>query len=144
LWPLVGISNQLLAIIALCVCTTVLIKMGKTRQLWVTLAPLGWLAAVTMTASYQKIWDASPRIGFLAQANEMAAQIAAGKISADGVTAAHRLIFNLRIDAAVTLLFAVLVLVILAESGRHWLAYISGKRIPVLAEAPMQPSRITA
>ena len=79
-WPLFGIANQLLAAVALVVGTTILLKMGKLKWIWVTLAPMAMLVAVTMTASYQKIFDANPRIGFLAQGKVLAAQIATGAI----------------------------------------------------------------
>jgi carbon starvation protein len=144
LWPLFGISNQLLATIALCVCTTILIKMGKTRYAWVTMAPLAWLVAVTMTASFQKIWDPDPRVGFLAQASGLSAKLAAGAVPAAKVVETQRLIFNLRLDAAVTALFAVLVLLILIESGRNWWSYAFRRKVPVLRESPVALSRITA
>jgi carbon starvation protein len=141
LWPLFGISNQLLAAIALCVCTTILIKMGKTRFAWVTVAPLAWLVAVTMTASYQKIWSPDPRLGFLAHAQQLSEHLAAGVIPAHLIAETQRLIFNDRLDAAVTAVFALLVLVILFESGRNWLLYALGRKKPVLNEAPMELSR---
>jgi carbon starvation protein len=144
LWPLFGISNQLLATIAMCVCTTILIKMGKTRYATVTLLPLAWLVAVTMTASVQKIWHPDPRLGFLAQASGLSARLAAGAIPAAKVAETRRLIFNLRLDAAVTAVFVVLVLVILIEAGRNWWSYAFGKKAPVLREAPVALSRITA
>src|SRR6266700_3406599 len=94
LWPLFGIANQLLAAVALVVATTILLKMGRTRWIWVTLAPMTWLVTVTMTASYQKIFDPNPRMGFLAYANALAAQVAAGKIPAANLADTQRLIFN--------------------------------------------------
>jgi carbon starvation protein len=144
LWPLFGISNQLLATVALCVCTTILIKMGKGRYAWVTMAPLAWLVAVTMTGSWQKILDPSPRIGFLAHARTLLEQIAAGQIPAAKLVETQRLIFNDRIDALVTAVFALLVLVILTESARQWWLYTVRGKEPVLNEAPMQVSRLTA
>jgi carbon starvation protein len=144
LWPLFGISNQLLATIALCVSTTILIKMRKGRFVWVTMAPLSWLVAVTMTAGWQKIWDSNPRIGFLAHARSLADQLARGVVPAANVVETQRLIFNDRLDAAVTMVFAGLVLVILLESGRHWWLYAFGRKQPVLNEAPMELSRLPA
>src|SRR5256885_9563975 len=87
--------------------------MGKLRWIWVTLAPTAWLVTITMTASWQKIFDPSPRMGFLAAANALAAQIAAGKIPAAKMVETQRLIFNQRLDAAVTLFFPALILIFL-------------------------------
>jgi len=144
LWPLFGISNQLLATIALCVGTTILIKMDKARFMWVTLTPLLWLLSVTMTASWQKIWHSNPRIGFLAHAQFLTEEIASGRVPVAKVSETHRLIFNDRLDAGVTLLFATMALVIFIESGRHWYLYAFGRRERVLNEAPIQLSHLGA
>jgi carbon starvation protein len=136
LWPLFGISNQLLAAVALVVATTVLLKMGRLRWIWVTLAPMAWLIIVTMTASYQKIFDANPRIGFLSYANVLAAQIAAGKIPAAKLADTQRLIFNQRLDAAVTAVLALMVMVLIVEALVQWYSILSRRREAVLHESP--------
>ncbi len=136
LWPLFGISNQLLAAVALVVATTILLKMGRLKWIWVTLLPMAWLVIITMTASYQKIFSANARIGFLAQANVMAAQLAAGKIAAAKLADTQRLIFNLRLDAAVTAVLAGMILVLLVEALGQWYAILSRGKEPVLQETP--------
>jgi carbon starvation protein len=120
LWPLFGISNQLLAAIALCVATSYLIREGKGRYVWTTLLPLVWLLAVTMTAGYQKIFSPDPTLGFLAQADSLSAALDAGTVAAERIRATRTQIFNLRIDAAVTGLFMTLVALILVEAMRAW------------------------
>jgi carbon starvation protein len=136
LWPLFGISNQLLAAVALVVATTILMKMGKLKWIWVTLLPMAWLVIITMTASYQKIFSANVRIGFLAQANALAAQLAAGKVAAAKVAETQRNIFNLRLDATVTAVLAAMILVLLVEALVEWYAIVSRNRQPVLRETP--------
>src|SRR3984893_5227178 len=136
LWPLFGISNQLLAAVALVVATTILLKMGRTRWIWVTLLPMAWLVIITMTASYQKIFDANPRIGFLAYANALAAQIAAGKVPAAKLVDTQRLIFNQRLDAAVTAVLALMVIVLIVEALVQWYVILSSRRVSALHESP--------
>ena len=128
LWPLFGISNQLLATVALCVATTIMVKMHRTRYVLVTLAPLAWLVAITFTASWHKVFDPSPRIGFLAQAR----QLAAGPTSSETA----RLIFNNRLDAVVTGVLVIMVALVLLESTRQWLEILSGKKAMRVSESP--------
>ncbi len=142
LWPLFGIANQLLASLALCVGTTILIKMGKARYAWVTMVPMLWLVLVTQTAAYQKMFHTDARIGFLAEADRLSGLVASGQVPADKIAATERLIFNNRLDAGVTALFAVLVLVILADSAREWFAILSRRKVPVLCEAEYVPSAL--
>ncbi|MGA7918061.1 MAG: carbon starvation CstA family protein [Candidatus Acidiferrales bacterium] len=141
LWPLFGIANQLLAAVALVVATTILLKMGRTRWVWITLAPMVWLIAITMTASYQKIFDANARLGFLSQARVLTAQVASGTLPAEKVALTQRLIFNNRLDAAVTAVLAAMILVLLVEAIGEWIAILSGRKKPVLHESPYIATR---
>jgi carbon starvation protein len=125
LWPLFGISNQLLAAIALCVATTLLIKSERARYAWTTLLPLGWLLAVTLTAGYQKIFSADVRIGFLAHAAQLSNRIASGEVAPAKLAETQTLVFNDRLDAAVTLLFMALVVVVVVDSLREWYRVLS-------------------
>jgi carbon starvation protein len=144
LWPLFGISNQLLAAVALVVATTILLKMGRFRWIWVTLAPMAWLVTITMTASWQKIFHPNPRIGFISAANAMAAQIAAGNVPAEKIVETQRLIFNQRLDAVVTAILAAMILVLLLEAVIQWAALLSKRHEPVLHESPYVASAWTA
>jgi len=134
LWPLFGISNQLLATVALCVATTIIIKMHRAKYAAVTLVPLAWLIAVTFTASWHKIFDPNPRVGFLAQAEALAAGPATG--------ATVRLIFNNRLDAAVTGGLVVMVTLVLAESLRQWLGILRGTKEARVKESPFVRTRL--
>ncbi len=130
LWPLFGIANQLLAAVALCVGTTILIKMGKWRSAWVTTVPLVWLAAVTLTAGCEKVFAADPRLGFLSHARGIA----------PGSPNAARLVLNDRLDAALALAFMGVVLVVILSSAREWWLVLSKRKAPVVHEAPFVES----
>jgi carbon starvation protein len=134
LWPLFGISNQLLATVALCVATTIIIKTHRAKYAAVTLGPLAWLVAVTFTASWHKVFDPNPRVGFLAQAQALAA--------APATSATGRLIFNNRLDAAVTGVLVAMVTLVLLESGRQWLGILRGTREARVRETPFVRTRL--
>jgi carbon starvation protein CstA len=115
LWPLFGISNQMLAGIALMLCSVVLIKMKRQQYIWVTLLPAVWLLICTVTAGVIKLIDPNPAVGFLALANKYSDAMAAGQVLApakDAVQMNH-VIFNAYTNAALTLLFLFVVLSIL-------------------------------
>jgi len=138
LWPLFGISNQLLATVALCVGTTVIVKMGKAKYAFVTIIPLVWLVIVTSTAGLLKIFSSDPKLGFLSHARLIEGQIAAGTLPANIKTleAAQRMIFNDRLDAAVAAFFLVSVVVILTASIIEWVKVMTGSQAPVSSETP--------
>jgi carbon starvation protein len=141
LWPLFGISNQILASVALVVATTILIKMGKTRYVWVTLVPTAWLVVVTLTGSWQKMFHEDPRIGFLAQARSIEQQIADGRVPEAEVADARHLVFNNRLDAAVTGFFALLILALLVEAGVEWYRILARRKSASLTESPYVRTR---
>jgi carbon starvation protein len=134
LWPLFGIANQLLGTVALCVATTIIIKMHRARYAAATLVPLAWLVAVTFTASWHKILDPNPRVGFLAQAQALAA--------APATSATARLILNNRLDAVVNGVLVVMVALVLAESMRQWMGILSGAREARVQESPFVRTRL--
>ena len=140
LWPLFGISNQLLAAVALCVGTTVFIKMGKARYSIITILPLAWLTLVTMSAGWQKMFSPEAKLGFLAHAHGLEGQIASGALPAaiKSVADARRMIFNDYLDAAVTAFFMISVVVILADSLREWTSVLRGRKPAVSSEAPFE------
>jgi carbon starvation protein len=136
LWPLFGIANQLLAMIALSVATTILIKKHGAKFLWITLAPMAWLGTVTYTAALQKIFSPQPRLGFLSAARALEA----GPQSAVTPT----LIFNNYLDAVVCGIFLILVSVILIDSARQWIGLLRGTRRPVTTETPYIATQLAA
>ena len=133
LWPLFGIANQLLAAVALCVVTTILVKMGKMKHAWVTLVPLAWLASATLTAGYQKVFSPLPALGFLAHARSLA--------NSTNPNAA-RMIFNDRVDAALALFFMAVVVVVIAASAREWWMVAVNRKAPRVNEAPYVETRM--
>jgi carbon starvation protein len=129
LWPLFGIANQLLAATALAAGTTILIKGHRPAYAIATALPLAWLLAVTMTAGWQKLFHADPRIGFLAQAQRLADQVAAGGVPIDKIAETQVLIFNNRLDATVTGLFMLLVALVVLDAARVWWDQLRGRRV---------------
>jgi carbon starvation protein len=130
LWPLFGIANQMLAAIALAFATVMLFKMKRQAYAWVTILPLGWLTLCTLLAGWQKLFDARPAVGFLAQADRFAAAAAEGKLlaPAKSVEQMGRVIFNNRLDAGLTAFFMLVVVVMLAFGARAALAALKAER----------------
>jgi carbon starvation protein len=144
LWPLFGIANQMLAAIALCVATGIIIKSGKARYAFVTLVPLTWLALITSTAAWQKLTSADPRLGFFAAANDLAAKLASGVLPPDKAAVAPQLIFNQRLDAWLTLFFLTVVWFVILDMARVSIRYLRGLPVSGSSEAPYQVSRLSA
>ena len=126
LWPLFGISNQLLAAVALCVGTTIIMRMGKARYAFTTLVPLSWLVVVTMSAGYLKIFSPLPKLGFLAHARMLGAARAAGTLP-PGIKSMGdlgQMMGNDYVDAAVAAFFLAAVLIILGDSMWAWMGIL--------------------
>ncbi len=142
LWPLFGIANQMLAAIALCVATGILIKSGKLKYAWATGLPLVWLVTVTSTAAWQKITSDDIRIGFFAAANDLTDKLAAGVLPPAKAATAPQLIFNLHLDAWLTLFFVSLLWLIVFDMLRVCVRYLSGKPVLPITESAHMPSRL--
>jgi carbon starvation protein len=142
LWPMYGIANQLLAAVALCVATTILIKMHGRRYLWITAVPLAWLVVITFTGGIQKIFSPYPRLGFLSHAAGLERQLRAGQVASSKIGEIHAQIFNDRLDAAVCGIFMSLVAAILLDSIRVWTGLLRGTRPAQTTETPFVASHL--
>jgi carbon starvation protein len=138
LWPLFGLANQLLSVVALCLGTTLLIKMGKARYLYVTLVPLLFMCLVTFSAGYIKIFSPDPNLGLLASARSAIAQ----SVQAADANAAALLVRQAamyRVDIFVAATFLVLVLLIVIGSAAEWYRLLAGRKRVELHEAAFVP-----
>ncbi|MFH9892863.1 carbon starvation CstA family protein [Streptomyces luteogriseus] len=144
LFPLFGIANQLLAAIALAVCTTVLVKSGRLRWAWVTAVPMAWVVAITFTAGWQKIFSDDPKIGFFAQRTKYADAIDAGQIlpPAKSLDDMHTVVTNSTVDGVLIALFLFLVAVVLVNAAVVCARAVRSPGTLPTTEAPFVESRI--
>jgi carbon starvation protein len=140
LFPLFGIANQLLAAVALTVCTTLLIKHGKLKWAWVTGIPLVWDVAVTLTASYQKVFSGNPKLGFFAQRDKFAEAIDAGKVlpPAKSMDDMHLVVTNSTVDGVLAAFFAILILVVIGDAMRIWVRAVRAGGLPTTEVSPVE------
>ncbi len=148
LFPLFGIANQLLAAVALAVCTTLLVKSGRLKWAWVTAVPLAWDAVVTLTASWQKVFSTDPKIGFFQQQQRADYQeaIDQGKViaPAKSMDDMHTVVTNSTVDGVLSALFALLVIVVLADAARTCVRAVRDPEGTRMHEAPYRKSTLTA
>ncbi|MSP86493.1 MAG: carbon starvation protein A, partial [Methylotenera sp.] len=139
LWPLFGIANQMLAAIALCVATGILVKSDKLNFAWITGLPLVWLIIVTSTAAWQKIFSEDIRVGFFAAANDLSTKLAAGVLSPDKAAVAPQLIFNQQLDAYLTMFFVAVLWVVIIDMLYVTYKYLAGESRLPLTEVANEP-----
>ncbi|MGB9332324.1 MAG: carbon starvation CstA family protein [Steroidobacteraceae bacterium] len=144
LWPLFGISNQMLAAIALSIATGIIVKSAKPRYALVTLLPLAWLAVITSTAAWQKITSPDVRIGLFAAARDLADKLAAGALAPERAAVAPQLIFNQRLDAWLAMLFTAILWFVILDMARICLRRLRGMPLRVNSEAPYRASQLQA
>jgi carbon starvation protein len=142
LWPLFGIANQMLAAIALCVATGILVKSDKLKYAWVTALPLAWLVVVTTTAAWQKIFSEDIRVGFFAAANDLSEKLAAGVLPAEKAAVAPQLIFNQQLDAYLTMFFVAMLWIVIIDMLLVCRRHITGKLVLPLSEVPHQVTQL--
>jgi carbon starvation protein len=147
LFPLFGIANQLLAAVALTVATTILIKSGRVKYAWVTLVPLAWDVAVTLTASWQKVFSSDPKIGFFAQRAAYQEALEQGQTSmgsAHTVEEMQKVVFNSTVDGVLSILFALLIVTVLVDAIRVWIKALRAEEPLPTTEAPYEESKLWA
>ncbi len=142
LWPLFGIANQMLAAMALCVATGILVKTKRLRYALVTALPLAWIVVVTTTAAFQKIFSTDAKLGFFAAANDMAAKLAAGTLAPERVKVAPTLIFNQQLDGWLTIFFLLLLWIVLIETARMTLRRVRGLPVLPSSETPYVQTKL--
>ncbi|MGC5567655.1 carbon starvation CstA family protein [Streptomyces sp. FR-108] len=146
LFPIFGISNQLLAAVALAVCTTLLVKSGRLKWAWITGIPLVWDATVTLTASWQKVFSSDPRVGFFKQRSIYQDGIDRGELVAPAKTMddMHTIVTNSTVDGVLTAVLALLIVVVIADATRVCIRHIRRPALSTLSEAPYVESQIIA
>jgi carbon starvation protein len=146
LFPVFGISNQLLAAVALAVCTTLLVKSGRLKWAWITGIPLAWDATVTLTASFQKVFSSDPKVGFFKQRSVFQDAIDDGKVlpPAKSMDDMHTVVTNSTVDGVLTAVLALLIVVVIADALRVCVRHVRRPALSTLSEAPYVESRIQA
>jgi carbon starvation protein len=146
LFPLFGIANQLLAAVALALATTLLIKSGRLKWAWITAIPLAWDAAVTLTASYQKVFSDDPKLGFFSQRDSFQEALDQGEVlpPAQDLGDMEAVVTNSTVDGILAALFAVLIIIVILDSARIWLKAIRAREPLPTTEVEHVPSRIVA
>ena len=146
LFPLFGIANQLLAAVALTLCTTLLIKAGKLKWAWVTGIPLAWDATVTLTASYQKVFSGDPKLGFFAQRDKFKDAIDAGQVLPPAKTMddMHAVVTNSTVDGVLAAFFAILIIIVILDATRISIKAIRSRELLPSTEVPAEESHLVA
>lgn len=146
LFPIFGISNQLLAAVALAVCTTLLVKSGRLKWAWITGVPLAWDATVTLTASWQKVFSSDPRVGFFQQRSNYQDAIDEGKILPPAKTMddMHTVVTNSTVDGVLSAALALLIVIVIADAARICVKHIRNPQASKLSEAEYVESKLTA
>ncbi|MCL8015342.1 carbon starvation CstA family protein [Streptomyces sp. AS02] len=146
LFPIFGISNQLLAAVALAVCTTLLVKSGRLKWAWITGVPLVWDATVTLTASYQKVFSSDPKVGFFKQRQVFQDAIDRGEVlpPAKSMDDMHTVVTNSTVDGVLTAVLALLIVVVVADATRVCVRHVRRPALSTLSEAPYVESKIIA
>ncbi|MGP4006297.1 carbon starvation CstA family protein [Streptomyces sp. 4N124] len=146
LFPIFGISNQLLAAVALAVCTTLLVKSGRLKWAWITGVPLAWDATVTLTASWQKVFSSDPKVGFFKQRQVFQDAIDRGEVlaPAKSMDDMRTVVTNSTVDGVLTAILAILIVVVIVDATRVCVRHVRRPALSTLSEAPYVESKLVA